>query len=73
MVTQASIQHHEILYSSYAMGWIVVPYRGTSACITRVSVDGFFAMMVFLPRDNFGRRTSCLEPERELGADLRPL
>ena|GEM_PF-39472 len=54
IVMPSSIQHDEILYSSYAMGWMVEPYRGHLLLHHGGSVDGFFAMVAFLPRDNFG-------------------
>jgi CubicO group peptidase (beta-lactamase class C family) len=54
MVMPQPIQHDEILYTSYAMGWMVEPYRGHLLLHHGGSVDGFFAMVAFLPRDNFG-------------------
>jgi hypothetical protein len=36
------------------MGWMVEPYRGHLLLHHGGSVDGFFAMVAFLPRDNFG-------------------
>jgi len=48
------IQYDEILYSNYGMGWTIVPYRGHLLLEHGGGIDGFIAMVAFLPRDNMG-------------------
>ena len=53
-VMPSSIQYDEILYNSYGMGWAIVPYRGHLLVEHGGGIDGFIAMVAFLPRDNMG-------------------
>ncbi len=53
-VIPSPIQHDEILYPSYGMGWMIVPYRGHLLLEHGGGIDGFIAMVAFLPRDNMG-------------------
>jgi hypothetical protein len=48
------IQYDEILYPCYGMGWAIVPYRGHLLLEHGGGIDGFIAMVAFLPRDNVG-------------------
>ena len=48
------IQYDEILYTNYGMGWAIVPYRGHLLLEHGGGIDGFIAMVAFLPRDNIG-------------------
>ena len=54
MLMRQPIQYDEILYPSYGMGWLVAPYRGHLLLEHGGGIDGFIAMVAFLPRDNFG-------------------
>jgi len=53
-VMPSSIQYDEVLYNSYGMGWAIVPYRGHLLLEHGGGIDGFIAMVAFLPRDNMG-------------------
>ncbi|MBP1767367.1 MAG: serine hydrolase [Candidatus Aminicenantes bacterium] len=50
----SSIQYDEVLYTSYGMGWAIVPYRGRLLLEHGGGIDGFIAMVAFLPRENMG-------------------
>src|SRR4030043_1850626 len=54
MVMPRPIQYDEILYPSYGMGWMIVPYRGPLLLQHGGGIDGFIAMVAFLPKDNRG-------------------
>lgn len=54
MVMPRPIQYDEILYPSYGMGWMIVPYRGHLLLQHGGGIDGFIAMVAFLPKDNLG-------------------
>jgi CubicO group peptidase (beta-lactamase class C family) len=41
-------------YSMYAMGWMVEPYRGHDLLHHGGNIDGFSALMTFLPDDDLG-------------------
>ncbi len=53
-VMPSTIQYDEILYSNYGMGWGILPYRGHLLLEHGGGIDGFIAMVAFLPRDNMG-------------------
>lgn len=53
-VMPSPIQYDEVLYPSYGMGWAIVPYRGHLLLEHGGGIDGFIAMVAFLPRDNVG-------------------
>jgi len=53
-VMPSPIQYDEILYPNYGMGWAIVPYRGHLLLEHGGGIDGFIAMVAFLPRDNVG-------------------
>lgn len=54
VVMPSPIQYDEILYPTYGMGWAIVPYRGHLLYEHGGGIDGFIAMVAFLPRDNVG-------------------
>jgi len=54
MVIQQPIQYDEVLYPSYGMGWMIVPYRGHLMLQHGGGIDGFTSIVVFMPRDKFG-------------------
>ncbi|MBM3285296.1 MAG: beta-lactamase family protein, partial [Candidatus Aminicenantes bacterium] len=54
MLMPTPIQYDELLYASYGMGWMVVPYRGHLLLQHGGGIDGFTALVAFLPRDNIG-------------------
>jgi CubicO group peptidase (beta-lactamase class C family) len=53
-VMPSFIQYDEILHSSYGMGWAIMPYRGHLLIEHGGGIDGFIAMVAFLPRNNMG-------------------
>jgi CubicO group peptidase (beta-lactamase class C family) len=53
-VMPSFIQFDELLYSNYGMGWAIMPYRGHLLLEHGGGIDGFIAMVAFLPRDNMG-------------------
>ena len=54
MLIPGPIKYDEVLYSSYGMGWVVVPYRGHSLVWHNGGIDGFISHVAFLPRENVG-------------------
>lgn len=48
------LQYDEILYTNYGMGWVIAPYRGHLLLMHGGGIDGFIAMVAFLPKDNIG-------------------
>lgn len=54
MIIQQPLRYDEILYSSYAMGWMITPYRGHLLLSHGGGIDGFTALVSFMPRDNIG-------------------
>jgi CubicO group peptidase (beta-lactamase class C family) len=44
----------ELYYPSYGMGWFLTSYRGHTLLHHGGNIDGFSAMVSFLPRDNMG-------------------
>lgn len=54
MVIGDAAQYPEMLASSYGLGWFVVPYRGHTMIHHGGNIDGFSALVTFLPADNFG-------------------
>jgi CubicO group peptidase (beta-lactamase class C family) len=54
MLVPNPIQYDEILYPSYGMGWLIVPYRGHLLLEHGGGIDGFTALVAFMPRDNVG-------------------
>ncbi len=54
MAMQQPIRYDEVLYPSYGMGWGIAAYRGHLLLEHGGGIDGFIAMVSFMPRDNFG-------------------
>jgi hypothetical protein len=54
MVVQQPLQYKEVLYPSYGMGWMIVPYRGHLMLQHGGGIDGFSALVCFMPQDDFG-------------------
>lgn len=48
------LKHKELLDASYAMGWIVHPYRGYRWLHHGGSIDGFNALTSFMPWEDLG-------------------
>lgn len=44
----------ELFYPSYGMGWFMTSYRGHTVLHHGGNIDGFSAMVSFMPRDNTG-------------------
>jgi len=44
----------ELFYPSYGMGWFITSYRGHTVLHHGGNIDGFSAMVSFMPRDNMG-------------------
>jgi len=44
----------ELFYPSYGMGWFITSYRGHTMLNHGGNIDGFSAMVSFMPRDNMG-------------------
>lgn len=44
----------ELYYPSYGLGWIITSYRGHTVLHHGGNIDGFSAMVSFMPRDNMG-------------------
>ncbi len=47
-------KHPEAPQASYGMGWFVQPYRGHNLIHHGGNIDGFSALVSFLPRENLG-------------------
>ncbi len=47
-------KHPEAPQASYGMGWFVQPYRGRNLIHHGGNIDGFSALVSFLPRENMG-------------------
>ncbi len=54
MVIPGPIRFPEILYSSYGLGWMITPYRGHLLLSHGGGIDGFTALVAFLPLDRVG-------------------
>lgn len=54
MLIPGPIKYDELLYSSYGMGWVIVPYRGHNLVWHNGGIDGFISHVAFLPRENAG-------------------
>jgi CubicO group peptidase (beta-lactamase class C family) len=47
-------KYDEMFFSSYGMGWIITSYRGHTWIHHGGNIDGFSALVTFMPRDNMG-------------------
>lgn len=54
MVIAQPSKYKELLHSSYALGWFVEPYRGYDMIHHGGNIDGFSALVSFLPGENMG-------------------
>lgn len=54
MVIPGPVRFPEILYSSYGLGWMITPYRGHLILSHGGGIDGFTALVAFLPLDQVG-------------------
>ena len=54
MLIPQPLQYKEILYSSYGMAWMIVPYRGHLMLQHGGGIDGFTALVGFMPQDDIG-------------------
>jgi CubicO group peptidase (beta-lactamase class C family) len=54
MVRQEPVRFDEVLPIGYGLGWFIDAYRGRLLIHHGGNIDGFSAMVAFLPRDNIG-------------------
>ena len=54
MTWSQPIKYDELFYSTYGMGWGITAYRGHLLLIHGGGIDGFTALVSFMPRDNMG-------------------
>ncbi|MGH2346694.1 MAG: serine hydrolase domain-containing protein, partial [Chloroflexota bacterium] len=54
MVMPGPGKHEEMPHASYAMGWCVQPYRGRNFLHHTGGIDGFSALVTFMPGENLG-------------------
>ncbi|MEW6456679.1 MAG: serine hydrolase [Acidobacteriota bacterium] len=54
MVIQQPIKYDELFYASYGMGWLITAYRGHLMISHGGGIDGFTALVTFMPRDKIG-------------------
>ena len=54
MVIQSPLRYDEMLHSSYGLGWLITAYKGHLLLTHGGGIDGFIALVSFMPRDNIG-------------------
>jgi CubicO group peptidase (beta-lactamase class C family) len=54
IVVPGSMKYDELFYASYGLGWRITAYRGHPLVYHGGAIDGFSAMVSFMPRDNIG-------------------
>ncbi len=54
MVVQGQSRYDELPHQSYALGWVVEPYRGHELVHHGGNIDGFSSRVSLMPRDNMG-------------------
>jgi len=54
MLVSKSIRYKELFYSSYGMGWMVTAYRGELLISHGGGIDGFTALVSFMPNKKTG-------------------
>jgi CubicO group peptidase (beta-lactamase class C family) len=54
MVVPDEMKYDELFFPSYGMGWRITAYRGHWLVYHHGAIDGFSAMVSFMPRDHFG-------------------
>jgi hypothetical protein len=54
MVVPELSKHRELAHAGYGLGWFVQPYRGHNMIHHGGNIDGFSALVAFLPDDGIG-------------------
>lgn len=54
MISSRSFKYDETFYSTYGMGWGITAYRGHLMLQHGGGIDGFTALVTFMPRDSIG-------------------
>jgi len=54
MVISQPIKYDELFYSTYGMGWVITAYRGHLMLQHGGGIDGFTALVSFMPKDKIG-------------------
>lgn len=54
MVMQQQSQYSELSHRSYGLGWFIESYRGYTVVHHGGNIDGFSALVTFMPRKNIG-------------------
>ncbi len=54
VVVPDRLRYDELFYASYGMGWRITAYRGHPLVYHHGAIDGFSAMVSFMPRDHIG-------------------
>ena len=54
MIASKSYEYEESFYSMYGMGWSISAYRGHHVLAHGGGIDGFIALVSFMPKDNIG-------------------
>ena len=54
IVVPDTLKYDELFYASYGMGWRITAYRGHPLIYHGGAIDGFSAMVSFMPKDNLG-------------------
>jgi CubicO group peptidase (beta-lactamase class C family) len=54
MIASKSFEYDESFYSTYGMGWSISAYRGHLLLAHGGGIDGFIALVSFMPRENTG-------------------
>jgi CubicO group peptidase (beta-lactamase class C family) len=54
MISSKSFEYDESFYTTYGMGWGITAYRGHLRLAHGGGIDGFTALVTFMPRDNIG-------------------
>jgi CubicO group peptidase (beta-lactamase class C family) len=54
MVMPGPMQYDEVFHSSYGLGFVITAYRGHKLVSHGGGIDGFVALLSFMPRDKIG-------------------
>jgi len=54
MIASKTLRYDEMFYSLYGMGWSITSYRGHPMLSHGGGIDGFTALVSFMPKDNIG-------------------
>lgn len=54
MISSNKLRYDELFYNLYGMGWTITSYRGHPMLHHGGGIDGFTALVNFLPKDNIG-------------------